>query len=915
MKKRILLSLLIFVAFFFGITFAYAEEENIVEEEDKQQEVVEVPSEDSTPTTVEDTSDTSAILVTEDNTSEVENVETNEPTNNVVDEVVVGNTDNDDPVVINNEGNDTEVTTEVVNGYSVTFSFNNKDYVVNGGSEIYFSRLRSKLDMIEVNSTISNVVSSNDELLQVTRVGNNDFIIKSLKSFETEEYITVYYTNGYIQKIRVNDPDDLIADETYNPLTDYTGTKVWDDGDDTDQIRPTIVDSHVDESVFKIVLRARVGTTGSFVDTDYVAEWSVSADDPNVWNYVFKNIPIFDAATGEVIYYEVVETVVPTGYDNDDTYPTHSNTPTDYTIDIESIDGSDIEKNEPCNTETFDISETPTDIFFIVVKNRGNTFFIWTPRAVSETDKAAIEAEIEASHVIPEFKENRVIFAAGYQRFELAGGWVEFSKSGDNQILMELSDTSVWSYWCEALLGSEYITYNIGTTDITNHHQPTTQSITVIKEWDGNYAQDGVEIPESIQVQLYAGNETVGRPVTITDNNGEWSYTWTGLAINDEDGNPINYWVEEIETELIKHDEVNGTFHSVVDGFTITNTYITQKRDITVTKEWEGDYEKDGVQIPDSIEVTLYAGDTPVGDPVNITAEDGWSYTWYGLEVNDENGDPINYRVEETETDLVKLDEEDGTFHSVVDGFTITNTYITQKRDITVTKEWDGDYEQDGVEIPDSIEVTLYAGDTPVGDPVNITAEDGWSYTWYGLEVNDENGDPINYRVEETETDLVKLDEEDGTFHSVVDGFTITNTYINKVRKITVNKVWDDRDDYEGLRPDSVTILLLVNGDVVGEATLDEESGWKYTFEVDYYEDGTPIEYEIDEEKVDGYDTEITGSVEKGFTVTNTHSGTGGDDPEPENPKTADNIYTYVIMMIISLIGLLTVSYSYCKNN
>ena len=53
--------------------------------------------------------------------------------------------------------------------------------------------------------------------------------------------------------------------------------------------------------------------------------------------------------------------------------------------------------------------------------------------------------------------------------------------------------------------------------------------------------------------------------------------------------------------------------------------------------------------------------------------------------------------------------------------------------------------------------------------------------------------------------------------------------------------------------------------------------------------------------------------MEKGFKVINFYSGTGGDDPE--NPKTADSIYTYIAMIIISLMGLITFSYTYVKNN
>ena len=57
--------------------------------------------------------------------------------------------------------------------------------------------------------------------------------------------------------------------------------------------------------------------------------------------------------------------------------------------------------------------------------------------------------------------------------------------------------------------------------------------------------------------------------------------------------------------------------------------------------------------------------------------------------------------------------------------------------------------------------------------------------------------------------------------------------------------------------------------------------------------------------------------MKDGFVVTNTHYGEGGDVPPtpPVNPKTGDNVYTYLFMLLISLFGLVKFTYSYVKNN
>ena len=71
------------------------------------------------------------------------------------------------------------------------------------------------------------------------------------------------------------------------------------------------------------------------------------------------------------------------------------------------------------------------------------------------------------------------------------------------------------------------------------------------------------------------------------------------------------------------------------------------------------------------------------------------------------------------------------------------------------------------------------------------------------------------------------------------------------------------------------------------------------------------IEYTIDENKVDSYTTEIEGDMENGFTVINTILGEGGND----NPYTFDAIYSYIIMLVVSLVGLIKLSYIYIKHN
>ena len=113
---------------------------------------------------------------------------------------------------------------------------------------------------------------------------------------------------------------------------------------------------------------------------------------------------------------------------------------------------------------------------------------------------------------------------------------------------------------------------------------------------------------------------------------------------------------------------------------------------------------------------------------------------------------------------------------------------------------------------------------------------------------------------------------------------TFTNTYTLETVNITVTKVWDD-DGYEGSRPSSVTVKLLADGQAVEGKTLTLDATattggaqWTGTF-MDlpkYNAEGKEIEYTVQEDPVpEGYNSEVTGTVADGFTITNTKLAEG----------------------------------------
>ena len=123
----------------------------------------------------------------------------------------------------------------------------------------------------------------------------------------------------------------------------------------------------------------------------------------------------------------------------------------------------------------------------------------------------------------------------------------------------------------------------------------------------------------------------------------------------------------------------------------------------------------------------------------------------------------------------------------------------------------------------------------------------------------------------------------------MVTGYTITNTN-TETRSVDVEKKW------VGQPATSITVKLLADGSIKDTITITSADNWRHTFaNLPKYDanDGHEIIYTIDEDRIAGYTTSITGDVQTGFTITNFK----------ETPKTADyfNPMMYTTLMVISL--------------
>ena len=424
--------------------------------------------------------------------------------------------------------------------------------------------------------------------------------------------------------------------------------------------------------------------------------------------------------------------------------------------------------------------------------------------------------------------------------------------------------------------GSKYTAVVTGSAEagfvITNSYEPAKTDISVSKEWDDADNQDNLR-PASVTVRLYAdGNPVDGKTATLSAAN-KWTATFENLPVY-KSGTAIVYTVVE--------DKVAGYTANVTgsagEGFVVTNSHTPAKTSVAVSKVWKDAQNQDNIR-PDSVTVELLANGTETGKTVELNANNKWAATFDNLDKN-AAGVEIAYTVEEVSvngyTSVIT--------GSAAEGYVITNTHAPEKTSVAVSKVWEDAQNQDNIR-PDSVTVKLYADDEPVeGQELTLSEGNNWTATFSNLPVN-KAGKKIEYTVEENAVDGYKATIT-GT---ALGGFTVKNTHVPATTEVSVSKVWDDADDQDRIRPDSVTVRLYADGEPVeGQTvTLSEENQWTSVFtELPKYKAGTEIVYTVVEDKVTGYTSEVSGTAEEGYVITNYHKPLPPDENlEPEDPK------------------------------
>lgn len=399
------------------------------------------------------------------------------------------------------------------------------------------------------------------------------------------------------------------------------------------------------------------------------------------------------------------------------------------------------------------------------------------------------------------------------------------------------------------------------------------------------------------KVKIKANKKLTGRELkaeefefTLTDQDGKVKET----VKNDKDGNiafselefdkagtytfkiaekagsdtNIKYDTKTVTATVTVADKGKGALEATVsydDEKAFENTYTPAKTEVPVKKVWKDENNQDGKR-PTSVTVKLLADGQDTGKTLELTEANGWAGSFKDLDA-DKGGTPIQYTVVEV-TVAGYTSEITG---DAASGFTITNSYSPETVDVKATKNWDDANNQDGKR-PTKITINLLAdGEKVASKEVQAAADGTWTATFEKL-AKYKAGKEIKYTVTE---------EAVAEYEATITDFTITNKYAPKEIDYKVTKVWNDANNQDGKRPESVTVQLYKK---VGDADPVAVEGKKLTLtakdktdaniwvasftNLPQYEAGKEITYSIKEVDVPaGYEASVTGQV-----VTNTHN-------------------------------------------
>ena len=761
-------------------------------------------------------------------------------------------------------------------------------------------------------AVLATQVSDKDGDLAFTTLTEGTYTLKETKApnnyklDETEHAVVVTYdADQQLYHVTIDGEaagskasPKVIANEQDIHYIDLEASKVWDDQDNVEGLRPEKIEFQLYKN----------GT----------AEGKpVALSAGNDWKVIFSALPDKDN-DGNVITYTVKEVKVPTHYTADSQEAqfvdgkatiTNKRTPETTEVSVKKVwDDAQNQDGLRPSTITVHLLANGEEVQTATLSGEGDTWshsFTDLPvykngqklvYTVTEDTVANYSTAIEGSTITNTYKPGKtsVTVTKKWADAENQDGlrpksikvqlYANDQKSGKE---VELSADNDWTYTFSDLdekKAGQAVQYTVkeievpkgytqtveatnpGQVVISNTHTPSKTKVQVTKKWEDANNQDGLR-PATITVKLYKDGVATDQTLELSEAN-QWQGSFENL---DEKaaGKAIHYTVKE--------ENVPEGYTLSIDDKDPAHPILTNKHEPTVTqvkvtKKWEDANNQDGLR-PKEIQVQLYAGDQEVGEKVVLSTDNKWTHTFTKLPEK-ANGEIIHYSVKEVVVPkgytVTEESQEKG-------DLVLTNTHTPSTVDIPVMKIWADNDNQDGLR-PAKITVNLYANGEKVAHK-DITSETDWRETFTGLpEFKD--GKKIVYTLQEerVENYSPSIDQE---------SYTITNTHTPGKTSLSVTKQWDDQEDKDGLRPKSVKVQLYADGKKSGEVIeLSAENKWTHTFaNLDKHVKGKAVTYTVEEVDVPtGYQVTKTDDGQGNVVLTNKHEPTKPVTPEPKKP-------------------------------
>ena len=693
---------------------------------------------------------------------------------------------------------------------------------------------------------------------------------KEIKYTIDEEEVT-----GYTKSVNGTNIKNSYTPEKVS----ISGEKTWDDANNQDGKRPTII---------KVKLMKKVGDANPVVEKTI----EVKEGTDKKWKYEFKDLPKYE--NGKEITYSIDEEEV-AGYKKEITEYNLKNKYTPETVDISgektwddanNQDGKrpttikvklmkKVEGGQPEVKEIKEVTKGADDKwtyeFKDLPKYENGKLITYS---IDEEEVKGYKKTIDGTNIKNSYTPGKVsikvtktwedkdnqdgkrpasvtikLFANGVETGDKLTLTKENGWNGNFDNLDEYKDGKKIDYSIEEEdVENGYKGFITQTSDtefnVINKREPEKTFVEGSKTWDDKENQDGKR-PKEIKINLLK-NGKVFDTKTVTEKDG-WKWKFENLD-KYEKGQEIKYTISE---EQVKD------YTTEVTGYNVKNSYTPGKVSIKVTKAWEDKDNQDGKR-PASVTIKLLADGVEVpGKTLTLTKDNNWTGSFTDLDEY-KDGKKIVYTVKE---ETVGNGYNSNVIGSAEDGFKVINTRQTEKVNVEGSKTWDDKENQDGKR-PKEIKINLLKNGK-VLETKTVTEKDGWKWKFENLDKY-EKGQEIKYTISEEQVE---------GYTTEVTGHNVKNSYTPGKTSVQVTKAWEDKNNQDGVRPASVTVKLLADGVETGDKlALTEANNWTGSFTgLDEYKAGKKIEYTVKEETVgNGYESEITKTGENNFTVTNT---------------------------------------------